>query len=205
MPSTQYILMDSGPVRAITSSTDATPIVVTDTSHGLVTGDKVIINGHTTNTNANGLWTITKVNDNSFSLDGSTATGGGAGGATGVWAQVVQPQILVNDAESISVTIDTDGGGDAAMTLKFWSSDQIEPPDPGAPQSASNQYDFVDMIDKEDGTSIDGDEGFVVAGADDHRQFDVNISHARWFGVVATDGTAGEATVKVTVWDKGVY
>ena len=192
--------MDAGAVRAITSSTNASPIVVTDASHGLVTGDYVMINGHSTNTNANGFWKVTKVSDNTFSLDDST--GNGTGGATGIWAKVKTNGVYVGDAEAISLTIATDGGGDAAMTIKAWTSDEESCPDPAEPQSASNMYDFVDVIDKEDGASIDGDTGFSVSGADDYRQFDVNVSQAEWFGILPTAGTEGEVTVKVKLRNK---
>jgi hypothetical protein len=68
----------------IASSTDATPIrVTTAANHGLANGDVVTISSHVTNTNANGTWTITRVSRTAFDLIGSTATGGGAGGATG--------------------------------------------------------------------------------------------------------------------------
>lgn len=201
MPSSiQYTIMDAAPVRAIDSSTNASPIVVTDASHGLVTGDKVTIISHATNTAANGTWTVTRVDANSFSLDDST--GNGIGGGTGSWAKVKTPHVFVQDAESISITIDTDGGGDAAMTLKLWTSDQVDPPDAAEAQSASNQYDFVDMIDKEDGASIDGDTGFAVATADDHRQFEANINGARWAGILPTAGTAGEVTVKFRLFNR---
>ena len=198
--SVQYTLMDGYAVRAITSSTNASPIVVTDNNHGLETGDQVTIFGHATNTAANGLWTITKVSDNTFSLDGST--GNGTGGATGVWAQVQNPTVFVEDFSVMSISIDTDGGGDAAFTLKLWSSDQQDPPNPGAAQSPSNQYDFVDMIDKEDGASIDGDTGFVVASSDDNRQFEANTNGARWMGILPTAGTEGEATVKFRLFKR---
>lgn len=65
----------------ITSSTNASPIVVTAASHGYVTGDVVTIAGHLVNTAAVGTWIVTKVTDNTFSLNGST--GNGVGGATG--------------------------------------------------------------------------------------------------------------------------
>ena len=66
----------------IASSTKATPIVITIVGHGLDTGDNVTIAGHVTNTYANGTWRITKVNDDTFSLDNSYG-GTNAGGATG--------------------------------------------------------------------------------------------------------------------------
>lgn len=67
--------------RNITSSTNATPININSSAHGYVTGDTVVINSHTINTNANGTWIITRVDANNFTLNGST--GNGAGGATG--------------------------------------------------------------------------------------------------------------------------
>lgn len=73
-------------IKAIASSTNATPIVVTSTSHGFTNGDLVFIDGHTTNTVANGFWKIANVAANTFELqrpDGTNATGNGVGGATG--------------------------------------------------------------------------------------------------------------------------
>lgn len=75
-------------VKQIASSTNATPIVVTATAHGFANGDFVFIDGHATNTAANGLWQIGGVAANTFNLlsfiDGTTnSVGNGVGGATG--------------------------------------------------------------------------------------------------------------------------
>lgn len=74
-------------VKAITSSTNATPIVMTVTSHGFANGDFVYIDNHTTNTAANGLWKIANQATNTFELTdpvtASNAVGNGVGGATG--------------------------------------------------------------------------------------------------------------------------
>ena len=67
--------------KSITSSTNASPIVINLASHGYATGDTVVVTGHTTNTNANGTWEIISVTSGTFSLTGST--GNGAGGASG--------------------------------------------------------------------------------------------------------------------------
>ncbi|MBO0884368.1 MAG: hypothetical protein J2P17_29370 [Mycobacterium sp.] len=77
---------DTG-VKQIASSTNATPIVVTATSHGFSNGDIVVITGHTTNTAANGIWAIAGVATNTFQLTdpitGGNSVGNGVGGATG--------------------------------------------------------------------------------------------------------------------------
>jgi hypothetical protein len=73
---------------SISSSTNATPIVITTlTAHGLVAGDYVVVNGHTTNTNANGVWLVgttpTSTTFQILQINGSNTTGNGVGGASG--------------------------------------------------------------------------------------------------------------------------
>lgn len=73
---------DAADAIDIASSTNATPIQVnTSAAHGLSTGDLVFIADHATNTAANGLWPVTVVDADSFTLDDSV--GNGVGGATG--------------------------------------------------------------------------------------------------------------------------
>jgi hypothetical protein len=74
---------DAG-VRQITSSTNATPIVVTTAvAHGFTTGDIVYVDGITTGTSGNGLWAITAASGSVFSLTdpvtGANAVGNGVG------------------------------------------------------------------------------------------------------------------------------
>jgi hypothetical protein len=79
---------------AITSSTNASPIVVTTTAaHGLVVGNSVIITDHLVNTNANGgPFVVSPASGSTFTLNsisGTTLTsvaGNGVGGATGFWS-----------------------------------------------------------------------------------------------------------------------
>jgi hypothetical protein len=87
-------LPDSLDGGTITGATDATPIVVTSADHGLVTGASVTITGAVGNTAANGTWTITVVDADTFSLDTSvgngTWTSGGAWAAPWTWAAMVK-------------------------------------------------------------------------------------------------------------------
>jgi hypothetical protein len=59
----------------ITGATNATPIVIEEASHGRSTSDEVVIRGAAGNTAANGLHTITYVDANHYSLDGTTGSG----------------------------------------------------------------------------------------------------------------------------------
>lgn len=74
-------------VKQIGSSTNATPIVVTSTSHGFTNGDLVYIADHLVNLSGNGVWKIANVAANTFELtnpvSGANVVGSGVGGATG--------------------------------------------------------------------------------------------------------------------------
>jgi hypothetical protein len=68
---------------AVTAATNASPIVITSANHGLHTGDVVTIAGVQGNNSANGVFTVTVVDANDFSLNGSTGSANYSGG--GVW------------------------------------------------------------------------------------------------------------------------
>lgn len=66
----------AGAYLTVTGATNASPIeITTDSAHNLETGDIVVISGVGGNTNANGIWTVTKVDADQFTLDGSTGNG----------------------------------------------------------------------------------------------------------------------------------
>jgi hypothetical protein len=67
---------------AVTMTTNASPIVVTSTGHSLNTGDSISISGVAGNTAANGTFTVTKIDANTFSLNGSTGNGAYTNGGT---------------------------------------------------------------------------------------------------------------------------
>ena len=72
----------------ITSSTDATPIVVTSTAHGLSDGTRIRIFGHTTNVAANGSFYVDSTGANTFALYSNSGltvpvAGSGAGAGSG--------------------------------------------------------------------------------------------------------------------------
>ena len=95
----------------ITGSTNATPIVVTATGHGLQTNDLISISGITGNTNANGFFRITKLTDNTFSLQnystGADIAGNGAHGGTPVAVTgIVQAnRVMVGDGTAAAPSV----------------------------------------------------------------------------------------------------
>jgi hypothetical protein len=78
-----FATSDTG-VRVITSSTNATPVVVTTAvAHGFTTGDLVLVGGVATGLSANGIWAITAASGSVFSLTdpitGANVVGSGVG------------------------------------------------------------------------------------------------------------------------------
>jgi len=100
----------NGPLAATivpTSSTNATPIVMTKSGHGLATGDTIIVNGHTTNTKANGVWDVT-VSGNDFTLlnaDGTNSVGNGVGGATGTFRKITNCRVKLASALTKNIAL----------------------------------------------------------------------------------------------------
>lgn len=66
----------------ITGATNASPIVVASTAHGLKTGQRVKVASVGGNTNANGTFVVTRVDDDHFSLVGSTGNSAYTSGGT---------------------------------------------------------------------------------------------------------------------------
>ncbi len=94
---------------SITGATNASPIVITSANHGLTTGQRVTITGVGGNTNANGTWTITVIDANTFSLNGSTGnsayTSGGTWNTTGVYSFAITPSTIGGYAQGTNYAV----------------------------------------------------------------------------------------------------
>lgn len=107
---------------SISSSTNASPIVVTtSTNHGFSTGNWVQVASHTSNTAANGLWKVTVLSATTFSLDSSVgnATGTAGGTATNASNGVVELTTAVNKTIWNCETAPTAVLGTAAASTNF--------------------------------------------------------------------------------------
>jgi uncharacterized phiE125 gp8 family phage protein len=78
-------------IKSVTGATNATPIVITSTAHGYVTGDRVMISAVGGNTNANGIWKITRLTADTYSLDASVGNAAYTA-ATGLCVKVDVPE-----------------------------------------------------------------------------------------------------------------
>jgi hypothetical protein len=98
---------DTG-IKAITGATNATPIVVTATSHGFTNGDIVLVGGVGGNLAANGVWAITGVAANTFNLtDPITGTNviGSAAYTSGGYAVCLGPSASGDNLDDFDAAI----------------------------------------------------------------------------------------------------
>lgn len=73
-------------------------------------------------------------------------------------------------------------------------------PDPTASQDEDNAYDYIEMIDLQSGSDINGDTGIAPAGAADHRLLNINTDGLKWINFYITARSAGKATARVKLF-----
>ena len=117
-----------------------------------------------------------------------------------VWPAATWITMLAEDFRNAIFSYATDGGWDAASTVKFQWSIQDVAPDFSAAQSVTNMWDYIEVIDLEDGAAIDGDTWIAVATADDYRLFEANINALKWISATITARTAWEITLKAKLF-----
>lgn len=174
-------------IRQISSSTNATPIVVTTAvAHGFATGDTVYISDHTTNTAANGLFKITSASGSTFSLtryyDGTNVVGNGVGGATGYCVDLGQSGGTVGDFYD-----DVDGGANAvglsaAFTTKTKANGVADADDVTFTAVTGSAVEGV-VIVRDTGTASTSELVALVTG--------------KFLGVVAADAASSATTIWV--------
>lgn len=209
----EYTIWDAATPVAIVSTTDATPIVVRATAHGFTTGDKVMIYGHTTNVAANGIFKVTVLDANRFSLQhrlsgaNIAGSGAGAGGAAGI--VIIAPKV-VPLFEFKTAVLNFITSGTATLTVKLagsigrlaadadeWGDD----PNFGATVSKSNPYNFIQVINLDTGASVNGATGIAAAGIDLNNNYEVNTNFMKYFTLIPTAWTQGAITAKVHLAD----
>lgn len=211
--SAEYTIYDSVTPQTVTSSTDASPAVVTKNSHGLATGDRIVIAGHATNVTVNGIFDVVRLTANTFTLKdintGTAINGAGAGAGSG-GIMCTAPKIAYCE-EFRDAVISVVTAGTATLTLKTAGSigkviadvvsTKIDTPNFGATQTDSNPYTFVEVIDLDTGTAVDGAVGIAASATDLNKMYEVNVNGLKYFTVLPTAWTQGSFTVKVKLFD----
>lgn len=104
----------------------------------------------------------------------------------------------VSDYRHIVLIVGTESN--ANLTVKFQGSADSVAPTFSSAQSVANHWDYIQIKDLEDGSTVDGDTGFAVTGTDDFRLFEVNTNGLRWFNANVTARSAGSVTVKIALF-----
>lgn len=198
----EYTLLSAVTPQAATSSTDASPAVVTKASHGLSTGDRVLIFGHTTNTTVNGIFDVVRLNANTFTIkdiNTGAAINGAGGGAGADGIILTAPKVpLAVDFRNAVLQIATSGSFNG--TIKVVGSQGKTDgscPNFGATQSSSNPWTYVESVDLSDGSSVVGSTGIASAGTDIYKNLEINTNTLKYLTVLVTAWTAGAITVKL--------
>lgn len=210
----EYTIWNSATPVAIVASTDATPIVVRATAHGFVTDDLVMIYGHTTNVAANGIFKVTKITADTFSLQNRytganiAGAGAGAGGASG--RVIIAPKIVpVTEFKNAILSFIT--AGTATLTvlvagsigkLTEDSTDGLnDNPNFGGTISKTNPYSNIQIINLDTGAAVNGATGIAVAGTDVNALYEINVNALKFFTLIPSAWTQGAITAKVFLTD----
>lgn len=202
-------LFDAITPVAVTSSTDATPIVVTATAHGLVNGQRVLIVGHTTNIVANGIFVAKAVTANTFALSdeftGADVAGSGAGAGSSGLCIPAPPVILARDYRNIIFQFGT--SGTATLNVKVYGSigkpdnptnfvsARKDMPNFAATVSPSNEYTALQVIDLDTAAAVNGATGLAVTGTDVLKQYECNVNVMPYITAFPVTWTQGAITL----------
>lgn len=112
--------------------------------------------------------------------------------------------IFCQDFKHAVLTIDSESSFNGTVKFQGAQHDVSNAaPDFAAAQSASNPWEYVEVIDLEDGSAIDGDTGIGATGTDIHRQVEINTNGLRYLSARLTARSAGTVTVKVRLYNEG--
>lgn len=117
-------------------------------------------------------------------VDASTATGWGT-------------QVDVRDYDEVVFMLDMTSG---TATVKF-AGTADDTVDFTSAASASNFWDYIDVTDAEDGSSVDGDTGISTSTSADHRLLKASTKGLTVVNAQVSAYTSGTINVKMSATD----
>jgi len=113
--------------------------------------------------------------------------------------------ILCSDFRHLDLVIATDGmGAGDTITVKIQGSSSLEAPAFGSAKTIDNEWDYIQTVDKEDGSTDDGDAGISFADADDLRKLTINVDGLSYFTVnviTISDTTNTSVSARATLYN----
>lgn len=105
----------------------------------------------------------------------------------------IDKRMFVRDYRHIVLTVV--GASSPNLTVKIAGGAGDDYPTPTSAQSDTNRWDYVQIKDLEDASTLDGDTGVVFAGTADVRQFEVNTNGLDWIIPHVTARSAGSVSI----------
>ena len=205
----EYNLFESTKVlqKAFTA---ATTDIVTSAAHGFATGDKIRVTtsgadlpaGLSTNTD----YYVVRISANTFYLNSKPGDSSAdrvdiTDAGTGTHTLHLKSRVIdVQDFRHATLSWST--ANSANFTTKVQGSRQEDVNFENA-ASATNRWDYIQVVDNEDGSTIDGDTGISpsVAATDESREFAINVDGLRWICLDVTSWTAGTLHAAVALFN----
>lgn len=85
----------------------------------------------------------------------------------------------------------------ATATVKIACSLADTEPTWASAQNATNTWDYVEIIDTEDGASIPGDTGIALTASTDVRLFEINSNNFRWCNANVTNTSTNDGYLNI--------
>lgn len=187
---------------AFTMSTTA---AMTVTGHGWRVDDKIRVSTATTlpsGLSANTDYYVVKVVDaNTVNI---SATKGGtaittASAGTGTHTAVLKSRVIfARGFTDMSLSWNT--ANSANFTAKLQHSDQSDV-DFESAASATNRWFYVQDVNNEDGSTVDGNTGITqdTPGTDENKRFAINVDRDTWYALDITTWTAGTLDSRIAL------
>lgn len=103
--------------------------------------------------------------------------------------------MIVDDWQHIVCAMDT--LRTSSYTLKFAGSISDGAPIFNNAAASTNQWDYIEVVDLQDGNTVDGDTGLTYANQEDHRMFEVNTDLLKWVNVILSSVTQPTTTTLI--------
>lgn len=97
----------------------------------------------------------------------------------------------------ITASVVGQGAGDV-ITVKLQGSNQVTAPDFNAAASATNDWTYIEMIDLNDGSPIDGSNGVTWSNSNITRKFAANEDASTWLTLNVTTYTDADTSGSIT-------
>lgn len=198
-------MFKSTSLLSVSFTAAVTNVITTGSAHGWSVGDKLRFSSSDTlpaGLSANTDYYVISV-PSTTTLTVSSAEGGSAvditDTGTGTHTAVLKSRkILVSDFRNAQLSLHTANSANFTVKLQGSTQDDV---DFESAASATNRWDYIQMVDLEDGATVDGDTGVAPAGSDDDREFAVNVDGLRWLCLDITTWTAGTLDARVSGYE----